>query len=162
MSLSLYNLVGSYNQLWNQIEEMDLDALEDTLQSIEDAIEVKAENYAYMMRMMDAEAEVIKAEEKRLADRRKAVENRKERLKANLENGLLMAGIDKVKTPTVTVAIQNNPPSVQIEDEDLVPEQFVTVEIIRKIDRKSILQALKDGDLIEGCSIKQGKSLRIR
>lgn len=162
--MKLYELTNAINQVWDLVnnDEMDLEVLEDTLQSLEEEIEKKAEGIAHIMRQLDSEADYIKAEEKRLKERRDAVENRKDRLKKYLEEQLTLSGMDKVKTATVTVALQNNPPSVFIENENFVPEQFVTVETIRKVDKKSLLQALKDGEMFDGISLKQGRSLRIR
>jgi seryl-tRNA synthetase len=161
MSISLRDLVANYKVLEN-LEDMEPEVREDTLASLQDAIEVKAENIAYVIRSKDLEVDVIKAEIKRLQDRCKSVENAKERLKTYLEEQLTLANVDKVKTPYVTVALQNNTPSVQIADENLVPAEFITIETIRKIDKKSLLQRLKDGETFDGISIHQGRSLRIR
>jgi hypothetical protein len=68
--------------------------------------------------------------------------------------------IDKIKTPLFTVSLQKNPPSVEIVNEDLIPEQFKKVTYT--VAKKDILEALKNGQVIEGAEIKQTKSLRIR
>lgn len=161
MSFSLRELVANYKVL-ESLEDMDEQARTETLDSLRDSIDVKAENIAYVIRDKDLEVDVIKTEIKRLQDRAKAVENARDRLKEYLEEQLTFAGLDKVKTPTLTVALQKNPPSVFVEDENMVPEQYVNVEIIRKVDRKSLLQALKEGEVITGCTLKQSRSLRIK
>jgi hypothetical protein len=162
--MNIFEINAALQGVWDLVldEEQDLETLEDTIQSLEVARDDKAEGMAKLIRYLDSQAEVIKAEEKRLADRRKAMENRRERVKALLELQFELWGTDKIKTPTMTVSMQNNPPSVQIADENFVPEQFVTVETIRKVDKKSLLQALKDGEMFDGISLKQGRSLRIR
>ena len=78
MSVALYELTGNYSTVLSMIEDSDVpsEAMIDTLESINDAIEVKAEGIGKMLRMLDADIEALKAEEKRLADRRKTIENK--------------------------------------------------------------------------------------
>ena len=67
----------------------------------------------------------------------------------------------KFKTKLFSFNVQNNPPTVEVSDEKLIPKEFF-VEQSPKLDRKALLAALKDGKEIEGAIIKQTKSLRIR
>lgn len=159
--MKLYELTTNYNQLLEMAEEMDADTLKDTLESIQEAIEDKAENIGKLIRCLEADCKAIKEEEQRLADRRKTLENKISGTKEYLFNQMEVSGIDKIKRPTLTVSIQNNPPSVEIADESLIPTDYMVPQP-SKIDKKAILTALKYGLIIEGCSIKQGKGLRIR
>ncbi|MGD7007582.1 siphovirus Gp157 family protein [Metabacillus sp. 84] len=156
---TLYELATSYRSVL-EMEDSDPVVLKDTLESIEEGIEEKAENIAKLIRTLDAEAEVIKSEETRLANRRKAVENRITSLKTYLQEQLEVAGMDKIKRPTLTVAIQNNPPSVKIIDEKLLDAYMVPVP--HKLDKKAVLEDLKAGKQVAGAEIYRGRSLRIR
>lgn len=161
----LYELAENYKNVWQLIEDesMDLAVIEDTLQSIEGAIEEKAVNIAKFMQSMKADAEAIKAEEKRLADRRKAIENRQKQLKEYLQQQMELAGLDKIKTATHTIAIQNNPPAVVITDETAIPPSYLTIIPEQYVpDKKRIAEAFKNGECVPGCELRQGKSLRIR
>jgi transcriptional regulator of heat shock response len=159
--MRLYDLTQSYLQVLEMAEDMEMEVLKDTLESIQDAIEDKAENLAKLIRCLEADAKILKEEESRLADRRKSFENRIASCKEYLQNQMEVAGLDKVKRPTVTVSIQSNPPSVEVIDESLIPSEYMVPQP-SKIDKKSILTALKDGLVIEGCTMKQGKGLRIK
>lgn len=161
--MKLYDLTSAVNQVWDLVnnDDMDLEVLEDTLQSLEEEIEKKAEGIAHIMRQLEAEADYIKAEEKRLKERRDAVENRKNRLKKYLEEQLVFAGMDKVKTPTVTVYLQANPKSLDIESESCIPDNYFRIK--KEVDKKALLESMTKWGLdIPGVSIKQGRSLRIR
>lgn len=160
----LYELTEMYQNIWGLIddEEVDLDALEIALGQVEDTLETKAESMAILVKSIDGDVSALKEEESRLAKRRKALENKQINIKNYLENQLNIMGIDKVKTKLFTVALQNNPPSVNIIDENLIPEQYKKSITTISIVKKDILDALKLGELIEGAEIKQGKSLRIR
>lgn len=156
----LYELTQNYNQLLDLADSLDEETFRDTLSAIEEAIEDKAENTAKMIRCLEADAKAIREEEKRLAERRQAIENRINSAKEYLFNQLEAAGLDKVKRPTVTIAIQNNPYSVEIADESLIPTDYMIPQY--KVDKKAILTALKDGAEIAGCALIQKRGLRIR
>jgi hypothetical protein len=55
---------------------LDEQTFQDTLQAIEEVLEDKVENIGKFVRCLDADIEAIKTEEKRLADKRKALENK--------------------------------------------------------------------------------------
>ena len=160
----MYELTEMYKNIWDLVgdDEIDLDTLEKALSQVEDNIETKAESMAKLVKGIDGDVVALKEEENRLAKRRKALENKQTNIKLYLENQLRVMEIDKVKTPLFTVALQNNPPSVNILDEDLIPEQYKKTVTTTSIVKKDLLDALKEGQVIEGAEIKQGKSLRIR
>jgi len=158
---SLYELTNNYRQLVEFGEEMDAEMFGDTLSSITDAIELKAENIAYVIRNLEADAAVIKEEEQRLAERRKAAENRVKGLKTYLLEQLESAGMKSVKTPLITVSVANNAPSVVVSDESTLPEQYLVPQP-PKVDKKAISAALKAGEEVPGCSLVAGKSVRIK
>jgi len=70
------------------------------------------------------------------------------------------AGIDKVKGRLFTLAFQKNPPSVEVMDESLIPSDYI--KTVTSVDKKLILEALKSGHSVSGCSLSQSESLRIR
>lgn len=159
--MKLYELTENYAKLLEMAEEMDTDAIVDTLEALQEAIEDKAENIAKLVKNLEADVKIIKEEEQRLAERRRAIEAKIERLKAYLQEQLETAGIEKVKRPTITVAIQANPPSVDIIDETLIPADFF-IHQPAKLDKKAILERLKNGEAIPGVTLKQTKGVRIR
>ena len=136
--------------------------MEIALGQVEDTLETKAESMAVLVKSIDGDVAALKDEESRLAKRKKALENKQTNIKLYLENQLKVMGIDKVKTQLFTVSLQNNPPSVNILDEDLIPEQYKKSVTTISLVKKDILDALKLGQVILGAEIKQSKSLRIR
>ncbi|MGG1531420.1 siphovirus Gp157 family protein [Brevibacillus agri] len=161
--MKLYELTENYAVIAQMIadDEAKTESLGDTLQALSDAIEVKAENIAKMIRNMDAETEALRNEEKRLAERRRSLETKRDGLKRYLEEQLAIVGLDKVKTPIFTVALQNNPPSVHVLDESAIPKVF-WVTPPPTLDKKLLAERLKAGDDIPGVTLQQGRSLRIR
>jgi len=82
------------------------------------------------------------------------------RLKSYVESNMRAAKIDKVKGRLFTLAFQKNPPSVEVMDESLIPSDYI--KTVTSVDRKLILEALKAGQAVTGCEIRQSESLRIR
>ena len=163
--MKLYQLTENYQNLWDLVEDetIDISIVETALKTVEGAIQEKAQNLAVFIKSLGADIEIIKAEEKRLTDRRKALENKQSGIKNYLQSQLEIAKLDKIKTPVITVAIQNNPPAVQIIDEAIIPAQYKTiVPQTFTIDKKSIADDIKKGISVPGAESTQGRSLRIR
>ena len=159
--MKLYELTDDYLNLLEVAEELDEETFQNTLEAIEDAIEDKVENTAFLIRNLEADIKTLKDEEKRLKGRRQALENKVARMKDYLFEQLEKAGIDRVKRPLITVSIQNNPPSVRVIDEKIIPSDFI-IPVAPKIDKKAILERLKKGEEVPGVELAQGRSLRIR
>lgn len=160
--MKLYELTARYSALLEEAdsESISPEAFRDTLDSIWDAMTVKAENTAKMVLNIDAEIEVLRREEKRLVDRRRGMENKKERLKDYLKNQMENAGFEKVRTPLFTISVQSNPLKLEITDEKQIPEEWWIVE--KSLDRRMMAESLKEGKEIPGAQLIQTKSLRIR
>lgn len=161
--MKLYELASNYQKIYNMVdEEIDEQTWIDSLECIQGEIEVKTENIAKLIKMLDADSTILKAEEERLEKRRKTVENKVIRIKQYLQQQLEFSGLDKVKTPNFTISIQNNPPSVNILEEDIIPTKYIITKTENILDKKSLLADLKSGEKISGVELKQGRSLRIR
>lgn len=164
MSNPLYQLTSAYRQVWQMVEDDDADlaVIEDNLACIEGAIEEKAANIAVFVNKLDTDADTIGEEIKRLQLRKRATDNRRDSIKAYLAQQMALAGMDKIKTATHTIALQNNPPAVNITDDALIPAAYVTVKTESVIDKKRIAEAIKGGASVPGAELVQGRSLRIR
>lgn len=164
MAIALYELSTAYQNVQNLIDDESPDTdIINALQVIEGQIEVKAVNIANLIKSLEAEAEVIKAEEKRLAQRRKSRENAADNVKQYLKLAMEQMGMDKIKTATRTISIQLNPPSVHVLNEDEIPGKFLTlIPEHYEVNKKAIAEAFKAGEEVKGAELTRGRSLRIR
>ena len=147
-------------------------------------IDQKIERWGLWLRGQKLQAELIKAEEERLRDRRKAIENAVERGKAALQMNMERLERLKVKGTLATVSVVKNPPSCRIDrilppdelvilhqlDERLVvytppqPAQYAlspsgVIAASKKVDGKG--KTIGYESPIEGVVVEQGASLRI-
>lgn len=163
--MKLYDIQTQYQTILDQFQDVEspeqIDALTEELSAIQDAFESKAEAYCVIYRTLTATAEAFKAEEDRLKQRRQYAEAAAERVKRGLESAMLALDIRKMDAGTFSPAIQKNAPSVDVQNEEAIPEKYLIPQS-PKIDKRLILIDLKAGAVIEGCEIKQTESIRIK
>lgn len=164
--MKLYELTAEYLQLQEMIEDPDCDEaiIMDTLEAIDGEIEAKADGYAKILAVINAEAEVLKKEADRLTARRRTIENRADRLKSYLQDAMNATGKTKFKTDMFSFAIQKNPPVVVIDaaSTDHMPGEYIVIQA-PTWNKTAIREALKAGKDLTGIAhLEQGESLRIR
>lgn len=161
--MKLYELQQSYLNLQELLENADIpqEVIIKALDEVGEQLEEKAENIAKLIKTLEVDITGFKEEEKRLADQRKVLENRVKNLKEYLDGAMKATGKLKFKGKLFSFNIQKNPPSVDIINEKSIPSEFF-IEQQPLLDKKALLAALKEGKEIEGATIKQTESLRIR
>jgi len=147
---------------WKNLYELDSEDMEvfNALLQVDEAIEEKAVNIAYVVKKLEGDAETIKKEVDRLSALRKTNENKQKRLKEYLWQNMAYLGMEKIDTPLFKFAIQNSAPSLKITDTSKIPLRFQKLEPV--IDKAAIKESLKNGEEVEGARLIQGKHLRIR
>lgn len=156
---TLYELTDQYKMLQNFIEENNVEGFELALSQIIGDIGEKLEGYAMVLKNIESDIAGIKSEEKRLADRRKAMESNLARIKENMADALLTVEGNRVKTEKFTFSFRKST-SVQIENDAAIPSQFIKVE--KTISRSELAKALKAGEQIEGAQLVENQSLQIK
>lgn len=159
---TLFNLTDNYKQVYDLIAEQgDEDVLNDTLASINDALEDKADGYVSVIKSLESDNKTIDEEIKRLQQRKATNKNGIDRLKESLKEAMEATGKTKFKTALNSYNIQNNPPSLEVTEEKDIPKEFWLSQV-PKLDRKSLLKFLKENSDVPGVAIKQTRSLRVR
>ena len=164
--MTLYELTADYEGLLAMAEDPDIDeqAFLDTLEGIEGAIEDKADNYAKVIRSLEADAAACDAEAKRLRAKKQTIENNIKRMKSALQYSMQATGKTKFKTALFSFGIRKNPASVVVDEPYLenIPERFL-IQQEPTIDKKAMKDALKAGEDLTGlCHLEQTESLQIR
>ena len=150
---NLYELTNDYLQILSMLEDPELDpqTLADTMEGIEGEFEIKAENYAKVIKNLEGDILAIKAEIDRLTSKKRVIENNIKSMKSNLQYAMETTGKTKFKTELFGFNIQKNTPSVVIDLEDLskLPSQFIKQHEI-EADKTAIKEALKRGENLDG------------
>lgn len=168
---SIFELRSNYNEVLQMLYDDEFianfggyEVIIDTLDSIEDAFEDKADGYAMIIKTIEADVEAIKVEEARLHARRKRLEDRKDWMKKNLSESMKDMGKTKFKTARFSFGIQKNGgkrPLVLDVDPSELPDEFIRVEYTAKNDL--LRESLGDAESNQWCHLEeQGESLRIR
>ena len=151
--MTLYELTGKYMELLAMAEDPEIDAetLADTMEGIAGEIEDKLDGYAVIINSLKTDAAQIKAEEERLSNMRKALENKQKKMLAVITNMMAVTEKQKIKTAKYSFTLRKNPPSLMIDDpyiENFPEEYIVQPEPI--IDKAKIKEDLKAGKDLEG------------
>lgn len=158
----LYELANNYRNLIELIdrEDVEQDLIQNALKECQGDIEEKVDNIVKLIRNTESDIEGYKAEEKRLNARRKSLENTVTSLKNYLDSNLKALNLREVKTKLFSCKYQKSKASVEVLDQEVIPREFIVIE--EKVDKKKLYEALKTGQEVEGASLKENESLRIR
>lgn len=161
--MRLYDLTHNYSEVLNLLEEGGLEpsVLADTLDSIREPMQQKAENTVKVIQHLENNDLILKKEIDRLQEKRKANQKNVENLKHYLRDSLDMLPEPKVKTALFNIWVQNNPPSLVVHSEKYIPKDYF-IEQAPQLDRRKLLNAIKGGDHVEGVELTQSRGVRIR
>jgi dsDNA-specific endonuclease/ATPase MutS2 len=159
---SLYEIAGMYRSIIDMEPESDEEysAMMSALDEVHAELTEKADHIVRYIRNLNAEAEALKAEEAALYKKRRAVENKAERLKAYLAAQMTLCGLKELKAGLFKLRFQPTIPAISITDESAIPEKFQKLKI--EIDKIAIRDALKAGEEVPGIEVQRGEALVIR
>lgn len=160
---NLYELTNNYETILNMLYQDDIDEkmIFDTLESIEGEIEDKADNYAKIIKELEAKQNARKEEAKRLTDSAKVFENRVKALKNNLFNAMKETGKTRFATNLFSFSIARNGGKQALTIDGEVPEEYTKTVIENDTDK--IRQALENGENLSFAHLEaRGESLRIK
>jgi hypothetical protein len=166
---TLFQIAAEYRHITDVLMDSGADeqTLTDTLEGEAWPLELKAQNYGFVIRNLESLAASIKDAEKQMADRRKGIEKRAAALVERLKTGLEIAGVQKLDTPHFALTIKKNPPSVEVWDEKQIPAEFMRTPEpppppVAVPDKTAIKQFIKDGGEVPGALLAQGTRLEIK
>ena len=143
---NLFELTNDYLHLLYMLEEESDDetiqeVIKDSIEMLDGDFEAKADNYAYIIRQLEADEEVIKKEEQRLKTRRESIAKNRQKLREALMSAMKATGKTKFKTQfnsfSISAAGGVTPVILDCAPENL-PDKF------QKIKIEADNQALRD------------------
>ena len=158
---SLYNIANDYQGLMNM--DLDEETLLDTLESLDAEFDVKVDNICHVLANLTANINSLADEELRLASRRISAIKRMDDLKDYLRENMEKLGKKKVETLKFTVNCVAGRDKVIVDNEGDVQQVYKKSKVIESLDKKMIIEALKQGIQVNGASLGKSKSsLRIK
>ena len=142
-------------------EVLEEDAAKAVLAELNDlqmAREEKLENLACWIKSMDADVAAIKNEEKNLAQRRRSLENKRERIFTFLYQNL---DGEKINSPRVKVSYRKTA-SVDVFNMADLPDEYRRVKITEEADKTAIKEAIKAGEEVSGATLVERLSMSIK
>ena len=163
---SIYELTDQWKEVEGMLYdgETDEQIILDTLESIDGEIEQKADNYAKLIKNMEADIETLSKEEDRLRKRRKAIENRKQRLKDALQANLEFIGKTRFKTALFSFSVANNggrQPFSITDNLDEIPGKYLIPQD-PKVNMDAVRELLQEKEVEWAHLEPYGKHLKIR
>lgn len=157
--LELKNMIET---LMENEEQFDEQTLKDSKELLLEELKEKSSNINEYLVELKIRIESMKNLEEHYKKSRKTLENQMEFWKNIIKDCMITLGEKKIITDTGSITVKNNPKSVKITDENLVPEEFKTEEISIKIDKKALKQRIEEGEEFEGITLEQSQSILIK
>ena len=163
--MKLFDITSQLLQLENALEsaegvdETTLTEAQAYLDGLKLERTEKIENCVALLKNWEALETAIKAEETALRARRESLEKRAEWLKSYL--GYCLQPGEKFETAKCKISWRKSE-SVEILNEEKIPEEYLKTEIVKKVDKKAIRDTLKAGGEVEGAELREKNNLTIK
>jgi hypothetical protein len=157
---NLFNIDAELYEVYSEIEnnggEMSPE-LEAALEITEAERMTKGEGYVYVIKQLKSQADLLKAEAKRLLEIAKQYENSADKLADRLLQSVITHG--QIKTAFVTISTRKSK-SVSITDESLLKTEYLRIKT--EPNKTAIKEALESGEEVAGALIVENYSLNIK
>lgn len=169
--LTLYGIskeMIAMEELWEMAideetgEIKDVALLEELQQGIETTLKEKSADIVKYYKNRDSLVESIDKEIKRLQEMKKIGEKKQDSFKNYIKMCMEKMGVKKIETPNGNISLRKTPESVELIDEEIIPEKFKTTIQLEKISKTDIKKALQEGEEVPGATLKRGMSINIK
>lgn len=169
--LTLYGIskeMMAMEELWEMAideetgEIKDVALLEELQQGIETTLKEKSADIVKYYKNRDSLVESIDKEIKRLQEMKKIGEKKQDSFKNYIKMCMEKMGVKKIETPNGNISLRKTPESVELIDEEIIPEKFKTIVQVEKISKTDIKKALQEGEEVPGAILKRGMSISIK
>ena len=160
--MNLFETIESIKELEAQQELLDTQTYEDTLESLMDNFEYKAENVASWIERNNKEIELFKEKTKNFREEISRLESLNIRLNNLLKDAMDVLGWKRMVTDNHIITTRNYKASVVIDDEEEIPSEFKYTKEETTIDKQAIYDRLKQGKDVPGAELKKNRKAVIK
>ena len=158
----LYEIAKDYKDALEELTDIEDEAVVDTLEGLKGTLETKSENIIKYTQNLNSTIHAMKEAEKSMAERRKKLEKKVLGIKQYVKNVMEENQINKIETVNFDLSIRKNPPKAVIEDQEMIPKDFVETHVSEKININKVKEELKKGASVQGARLVQETRLDIK
>lgn len=151
-------LANTFDPETGEVNETSLVKLDE----ISAKVEEKSIAVASYIKNLDAERKAIDEAKRNMADREKSLERRVEWLTNYLQTNMERCGINEIRSPYFGIRLKKCPISVDIQDENIIPNDYKKTKEVVSIDKLKIKEEILAGVVIPGATLKQNNRLEIK
>jgi hypothetical protein len=154
--------IGNFDEFFNSIIEQNALTPEQQIslgEAIKESVQKRDRVGAFLARI-DLEAEALRTEEKRFADRRRQFEKIGECFRSSLKAQLEDWGVVKVEGRQFSFTIKKNPPAVEITNEAELDAKYIDYK--PQVNKSAVKLDLQNGQAVNGARLTQGTRLEIK
>ena len=162
--MNLFELGQQYQELADR-EDLDPTVLADTLDSIEDTWNSKANNIARWIESLDSDVDWLAKKKRSINDELSYRKNLRANLMTYLTSAIDDRGLKEVHTDDYILRPRNYKQRTVIDDESKIPNEYRNYEKYKgmyDIKKNDVYKALKDGKDVPGAHLKPNRSTVIK
>ena len=169
---SLYNIGNELQSIADDVTvllEQGADPNSDEVQHLlqkmvaqESDWDAKALRVAKFLNHIKAQQEIVKLEVDRLQKKMKQLGSTFDNLHDLLLWQMQGFGKTEIKDPILSIKVRDNPPSVIIEDESLIPNDYKTEKTTVTVNKTRIKAAFNAGEQVDGANIVNSQRLEFK
>lgn len=161
----LYQIKNEYLQALNELENMEgltPEMIQDSLGAIDAQFEEKALNVAAFVKYLESKVSTITVYQVIMDDRRNMLNNKIDHLKNYLKHNMQALDKKKIEGVEFDLSIRTSNSKVVIDDESRIGQEWYLRNIVSRLDKEALRNALANGKEIPGAHLEQGVSLTIK
>ena len=157
--LALNELIdNSINEETGEIQ--DSGVLEELESELIGKLQTKAESIVDVLHFQEDDIKAITEEINRLNDIKQVMQKKNANFKKYIEYNMKKMGVNEVKTLKGTLKLRKST-TCEIENENDIPNEYVKQELVFKIDKMAIKEALKKGIDVKGAFLQENLKLNV-
>lgn len=161
---NIFEIKKEYIDLMNEVINNEGEFTPELLEKLEineKDLKDKAINYAYVIKNIEYENEIIDIENNRLKELKARNNIKITNLKKTVKKSMEVYNIDKIDSPILKLSLRKSE-SVNIIDESKISHNLIKTTINTAPDKIAIKSALKSGSIIDGAEIVTNINLQIK
>jgi hypothetical protein len=155
--VTLYGLVRELDDLENAMNSDAPEDVERCQNLVSELLKTKLDNCVGYDSYLGDTTDAIDKRIEELKEAKKVIENRRERFRQYMIFCIESLGVQEVKGKLYSIKARKPSKLVDVCDEKMLPPKFVRIEMITKVMKSEIADAIKNGEQVPGAQLIDGK-----